>query len=155
MLGNISYILLDILLCRPSITSSSPGRLQLCQSEKFSPLSTSPSSLSRNLLKSHNTRISQGNSLSHQSHHEYSSSNYSEKHSKAQKLQEKDGIGDEIGGRTWRGIFGGVRHVDAHYLHNARSLHIRCTLFTHCLHNARSPHIPCTFLTHLSPSRDW
>ena len=47
-----------------------------------------------------------------------------------------------------------VGHVDAHYLHNARSLHIHCTLFTHFLHNARSPHILYTFLTHLSPSRD-
>ena len=68
---------LGILLCLLSITSSSlmsssPGRLSHAKA-KISPLSTSPSSSSRNLFNTHNAHIPQANPLPPQSPHEYSS----------------------------------------------------------------------------------
>ena len=65
----------------------------------------------------------------HQSPHNYSASNQDKERSKAQKAQGKDGIGNGVGGR--RGIFGWEGYVDTHYLHNARSPHIRYTFLTH------------------------
>ena len=81
-----------------------------------------------------NAYIPQANSLPHQSPHDDYASNQAKEHSKAQKVQGKDGISNGVGERP--GIFGWEDHVATHYLHNF------------C-----SRHIPYTFLTHLSPSR--
>ena len=76
-----------------------------------------------------NAYIPQANSLPHQSPHDDSASNQAKEHSKAQKVQGKDGISNGVGGR--RGIFVWEDHVATHYLHNFYTISARRIFATH------------------------